>query len=84
MIKYESKIHPTAIIHTGAEIGADVEIGPYSVVGKDVQIGKGTVIASHVVIDGWTTIGTGCRIHQFASVGAPPQDIRYKGEKTEV
>ena len=84
MKNQQSKIHPTAIIHHGAEIGENVEIGPYSVIGKDVQIGKGTVIASHVVIDGWTSIGAGCRIHQFASVGAPPQDIRYKGEKTEV
>ncbi len=77
-------IHPTVIIHHGAEIDEGVEIGPYSVIGKDVQIGRGTVIASHVVMDGWTTIGTGCRIHQFASIGAPPQDITYKGEKTEV
>ena len=83
--KNEKKmIHPTAIIHHGAEIDEGVEIGPYSVIGKDVQIGRGTVIGSHVVADGWTTIGTECSIHQFASIGAPPQDITYKGEKTEV
>lgn len=83
MQKQNQKIHPTAVIQSGAEIGADVDIGPYSVIGKDVKIGKGTWIASHVVIDGWTTIGEGCKIHQFSSIGAPPQDISYKGDKTE-
>ncbi|MBI5327080.1 MAG: acyl-ACP--UDP-N-acetylglucosamine O-acyltransferase [Deltaproteobacteria bacterium] len=77
-------IHPTAIIHSGAEIAEDVEIGPYSVIGSDVTIGKGTIVYPHVVIDGWTSIGHGCKIYQFASIGAPPQDITYKGEKTEV
>ena len=77
-------IHPTAIIHSGAEIDEGVEIGPYSVIGRDVKIGKGTIIGSHVVADGWTKIGTECRVHQFTSIGAPPQDVTYKGEKTEV
>ncbi|MBI5048322.1 MAG: acyl-ACP--UDP-N-acetylglucosamine O-acyltransferase [Deltaproteobacteria bacterium] len=77
-------IHPTVVIHHGAEIAEDVEIGPYSVIGKDVTIGKGTIVGPHVVIDGWTSIGHGCKIYQFASIGAPPQDITYKGEKTEV
>lgn len=80
----KSLIHPTAIIHDGAMIEGGVEIGPYSVIGKDVTIGKGTVVYSHAVIDGWTTVGPNCRIHQFASIGTPPQDISYKGEKTEV
>jgi UDP-N-acetylglucosamine acyltransferase len=80
----KSLIHPTAVIQSGAEIGEGVEIGPYSVIGKDVTIGKGTMVGPHVVIDGWTSIGHGCKIYQFASIGAPPQDITYKGEKTEV
>jgi len=77
-------IHPTAVIQSGAEIGEGVEIGPYAVIGKDVTIGKGTIVSSHAVIEGWTTIGTDCKIHQFVSIGTPPQDITYKGEKTEV
>ena len=80
----QSKIHPTVIIHPGAEIDEGVEIGPYSIIGKDVKISKGTVISSHVTIDGWTSIGPNCRIYQFTTIGTPPQDIRYKGEKTEV
>ena len=74
-------IHSTAIIHQGAEIAEDVEIGPYTVIGANVKIGKGTIIGSNTVIDGWTTIGENNRISQMVSLGAPPQDIKYKGEE---
>ncbi|MBI5286679.1 MAG: acyl-[acyl-carrier-protein]--UDP-N-acetylglucosamine O-acyltransferase, partial [Deltaproteobacteria bacterium] len=80
----KANIHPTAIIHLDAEIGADVEIGPYSVIGGGVRIGKGTKIGPHVVIEGITTIGKDCRIYQFASIGTPPQDLKFKGEPSEV
>jgi UDP-N-acetylglucosamine acyltransferase len=75
-------IHSTAIINPGAELGENVEVGPYAVIGANVRIGKGTIIGAHAVIDGWTTIGENNRISQLASVGAPPQDIKYKGEAT--
>jgi len=77
-------IHPTAIIHPGAEIDKGVEIGPYSVIGAGVRIGKETRVYPHVVIEGWTTIGRDCRVYQFASIGAPPQDLKFKGESSEV
>ncbi|MBI3753013.1 MAG: acyl-ACP--UDP-N-acetylglucosamine O-acyltransferase [Deltaproteobacteria bacterium] len=80
----QCRIHATAVIQSGAEIDEGVEIGPYSVIGKDVTIGKGTIVSSHAVIEGWTTIGPACKIHQFVSIGAPPQHLKYKGEKTEV
>ena len=62
----------------------DVEIGPYSIIGSDVKIGKNTVIGPHAVIDDYTHIGEGCRIFQFCSIGAPPQDLKFDGEKTRV
>lgn len=74
-------IHSTAIIHQGAQIADGVEIGPYSIIGANVKIGKGTVVGAHTVIDGWTTIGENNRISQMVSLGAPPQDIKYKGEE---
>jgi len=77
-------IHPTAIISPEAKLAEDVEIGPYSIIGPDVEIGKGTVVGPHAVIEGPTRIGTGCRIFQFASIGAPPQDLKFKGERCEV
>lgn len=72
------------MVHPGAEIGEGVKIGPYSVIGEQVKIGDGTVIESHVVLEGWTEIGKGCRIYPFSSIGTPPQDITYAGEKTMV
>jgi UDP-N-acetylglucosamine acyltransferase len=78
------KIHPTVIISPDAKLEANVEIGPYSVIGADVKIGKNTIIGPHVVIDDYTHIGEGCHIHQFCSIGAPPQDLKFGGEKTRV
>jgi UDP-N-acetylglucosamine acyltransferase len=80
----EVKIDPTAYVHPTAELDSGVEVGPFTVIGEGVRIGKETSINSHVVIDKWTTIGSGCTIFQFVSIGAPPQDLGYKGEKTEV
>jgi UDP-N-acetylglucosamine acyltransferase len=77
-------IHPTAIIDPKAEIGEEVEIGPYSVIEKDVSIGTGTKIGPHVVIRERTRIGKECQIFQFASIGEAPQFVGYKGEKTFV
>jgi UDP-N-acetylglucosamine acyltransferase len=76
--------HPTAIIDPKAEVDETAEIGPYSIIGPDVSIGAGTRIGSHVVIESHTTIGPECTIFQFASIGAPPQDLKFKGEKTFV
>jgi UDP-N-acetylglucosamine acyltransferase len=79
-----SKIHPTAVIETGAELGQGVQIGPYTVIGPEVRIGDGCVIGPHVVVEGRTTIGERNRIYQFASIGAAPQDERYHGQPTEL
>lgn len=78
------RIDPTASVHPTAELDSGVEIGPYSVISEGVRVGKDTKIASHVVIDKWVTIGQNNNILQFVSIGAPPQDLGYKGEKTEV
>lgn len=78
------KIHPTAIISPDAQLAEGVEVGPYTIIGSDVKIGKETVIGPHVVIDDYTHIGEGCRIFQFCSIGAVPQDLKFGGEKTRV
>ncbi|MEI6124920.1 MAG: acyl-ACP--UDP-N-acetylglucosamine O-acyltransferase [Pseudomonadota bacterium] len=77
-------IHETAVISKKAEIAENVDIGPYTVIGDEVKIGRGTKIASHVVINGPTTIGTNCNFFQFASIGEIPQDLKFKGERTEL
>jgi UDP-N-acetylglucosamine acyltransferase len=75
-------IHPSAIIHPGAQLDPEVEIGPYAVIGEHVRIGRGTKVGPHTVIDGWTEIGEDNTIFHMASVGAVPQDLKYRGEKT--
>jgi len=77
-------IHATAIINSGAVIGDNVSIGPYSVIGPKVSIGDGCIIGPHVVIDGKTSIGPNVMVSQFASIGGPPQDFSYRGEDTSV
>ncbi len=77
-------IHPTAVIYPGAELAADVEIGPYAVIGPHVKIGRGSSVGPHAVVEGWTEIGEENRIFQMASVGAIPQDLKYKGEETRL
>jgi UDP-N-acetylglucosamine acyltransferase len=79
-----TKIHETALVDRRAEIDSDVEIGSYSLVGKHVRIGKGCRVKSHVVIEGRTTLGEGNVIFQFATVGSVPQDLKYKGEPSEL
>jgi UDP-N-acetylglucosamine acyltransferase len=73
-------IHPTAIIEPGAELGADVRIGPFCMVGSQVRLGDGSELISHVVLAGRTTIGPRARIFPFASIGHQPQDLKFHGE----
>ena len=77
-------IDSRAVVSPQADIAADVEIGPFSVIGAGVTVGAGSWIGPHVVINGPTRIGTGNRIHQFASLGDAPQDKKYKGEPTRL
>lgn len=77
-------IHPTAIISPRAEIGNGVSIGPFAVIGADVVVADDVEIGSHAVIEGPTNIGRGTRIYPFASIGQEPQDLKYKGERTEL
>lgn len=77
-------IHKTAIIDSKALIGNNVKIGPYSIVGPDVEIGDDTIIHTHVNITGNTKIGKKNEIYPFCSIGTPPQDLKYKGEKNSL
>lgn len=77
-------IHPTALVDARAELDPSVSVGPYSVIGPQVRIGAGSRIASHVVIEGDTTIGRDNVIYQFCSLGAAPQDKKYRGEPTRL
>ena len=77
-------IHKTAIVDSEAKISDNVEIGPYCIIGPEVEIGTNSVIHSHVNIVGNTKIGENNQIYPFSSIGTPPQDLKYKGEKNSL
>jgi UDP-N-acetylglucosamine acyltransferase len=77
-----SFIHETAIVVSGAQIGDECHIGPFSVVGENVVLGDGVRLDSHVVVDGDTRIGEKTRVFPFVSIGLAPQDLKYAGEPT--
>lgn len=77
-------IHPTAIVDPAASLGEGTTVGPYSIIGPDVVLGRNNRVGPHVVIEGRTRIGDENTIYQFASVGAAPQDLKYKGEPSEL
>ncbi len=77
-------IHPTAIVSSQARINDGVSIGPYAIIESDVEIGSNTEIRSNVYLVNGTKIGNNCKIHSFAVIGTEPQDLKFKGEKTEV
>ena len=77
-------IHKTAIVDSKAKISNNVEIGPYCIIGPEVEIGTNSVLYSHVNIVGNTKIGENNHIYPFSSIGTPPQDLKYKGEKNSL
>jgi UDP-N-acetylglucosamine acyltransferase len=79
-----TRIHASAVVDSQAQIASDVEIGPYSVIGPNVKIDSGSKIGSHTVIEGYTTIGKDNVFAHFAAIGGPPQDMKYRGEPTQL
>lgn len=77
-------IHPTAIVEDGARLGEGVEIGPFCMVGAQVALGDRVRLVSHAVVAGQTTVGAETEIFPFASIGHRPQDLKYRGEPSEL
>jgi len=77
-------IHPSAVIHPGADLADDVTVGPFCVIGDDVQIGEGTRLEPNVIIEPGARIGRNCHVWSGSVLGGPPQDHKYKGEKSLV
>ncbi|HEY2775654.1 MAG TPA: acyl-ACP--UDP-N-acetylglucosamine O-acyltransferase [Candidatus Binatia bacterium] len=79
-----ARIHPTAVVDPAARLGDGVTVGPYCVIGGGADVGADTEIGPHVVIDGLVTIGARNRIIGQASIGSPPQDLKYQGSPTRL
>jgi len=79
-----SKIHPTAIIDSKAEIGNNVFVGPYTIIGPGVVIGDDNIIDNHVTIKGDTRLGRGNTVGAYTSIGLGAQDKAHRNEPTKV
>lgn len=79
-----SIIHSTAIVSKDAEIGNDVNIGPYAIIEKNTKIGNGTVIRANCHVCEYTEVGEDCVLYEHAVIGGAPQDLEYSGEETWV
>lgn len=78
------KIHPTAIIHDGAQLGADVTVGPYAIIESETTIGAGTEIRAHACVKRFTTLGRDNVIYEGAIIGGEPQDLSFTGCESRV
>ncbi|MCY3759228.1 MAG: acyl-ACP--UDP-N-acetylglucosamine O-acyltransferase [Acidobacteria bacterium] len=77
-------IHPTAVVSSKASLGEEVSIGPYAILEDDVVLGDHCRVDAHTVIQGPTRVGAHCHFFPFCSIGFPPQDLKYRGERTEL
>ena len=84
MVTPSAEVDPSARVHEGAEIGAGTVVGAFATIGPQVRIGRNCKIGASAVIDGNTSIGDGTEVYPFASIGLPPQDLKYKGEDTRL
>lgn len=79
-----TQIHPNAVVEPGAELGEGVQIGPFCHVGPSVKLGDGVRLKSHVVVTGRTEVGEETEIFPFSCIGEIPQDLKFKGEASEL
>jgi len=79
-----TRIHPTALVDAGAEIGDDVDIGAFAIVGENCRIGDGCVVAARATLERNVILGTGVKIGIGSVLGGDPQDLKFKGELTTV
>lgn len=78
------KIHPTAVVAKGAEFGEDVVVGPFAVIGPKVKISDRAEIGAYCAIEGRTFVGAETKVFSHATLGTPPQDLKYKGEDSRL
>jgi UDP-N-acetylglucosamine acyltransferase len=83
-VDHEARIDPTAHVDPGARIGAGSVVGPHAVIGPNVVLGRNCRVGASAVVDGHTTVGDETEFYPFASIGLPPQDLKYRGEPTEL
>jgi len=77
-------IHPTAVVHSGAKLGQNVQVGAYCVIEENVEIGDGCRLDAFSQVKNYTAMGPGNHVHSYACIGDEPQHLGFKGEETWV
>jgi UDP-N-acetylglucosamine acyltransferase len=77
------RIHPTAVIHPTAHVDETATVGPFAVIGEGTHLGPRVSVGPHAVVE-YANVGEACRIHAGAFVGTAPQDLKYRGEHTQL
>jgi UDP-N-acetylglucosamine acyltransferase len=78
------EIHPQAVVAPDAKLGAGVTVGAYAVIGEGVELGDGCVVQAHAMVQGPSRFRRNNIFHAFCLIGGDPQDITYRGERTEL
>src|SRR5688572_1125532 len=78
------RIHPTAVVDPKAELGGEVEIGPYCVVEAGAVLGERVVLGPAVHVFGCVRIGAGTSVRTGSVLGGEPQDLKYGGDDSRV
>ena len=79
-----TRVHPTALIASDAQLGSGVEVGPFAIVGDACVVGDGSVVAARATLERNVTLGTDVRVGSGSILGGAPQDVKYRGEHTTV
>lgn len=78
----DTRVHPTAVVEPGAQLGPGVEVGPLAYVGPQVVLGSGTKVHHHGSVEGQTVVGADCQVYPHACLGARTQDLKFRGGRT--
>ena len=79
-----SQVHPNSFISKDVELGSNVIIGPFCNLNGNIKIEDNTELKSHVTITGKTSIGKNNKFYPFSNIGCDPQDLKFKGEDSEL
>ena len=79
-----SQVHPNSFISKDVELGSNVIIGPFCNLNGNIKIEDNTELKSHVTISGKTSIGKNNKFYPFSNIGCDPQDLKFKGEDSEL
>ena len=79
-----SQIHPNSFISKEVQLGKNVKIGPFCCINGNIKLDDNTELKSHVSITGKTSIGKNNLFYPFSNIGCDPQDLKFKGEDSEL